>query len=200
MDTFYSCPPFDLEKVRIQKHIVRTKKDYRRYALTENGISPRGIPGHGEGLVGVDSDEHDEESHITEDLEVRTRMVDKRLKKMGSILREVVPPEFFGSEKYEILIVGWGSTYHVLKEAMAEFSGENMALLHFKQVYPLHPGTLDVIEKARRTIFVENNATSQFGKIVRLHTGYTNGESLLKYNGLPFTVEDIIEGLKKKLD
>jgi 2-oxoglutarate ferredoxin oxidoreductase subunit alpha len=200
MDTFYSCPPFDLEEVQIQKHIVSTKKDYLRYALTEDGISPRGIPGYGEGLVGVDSDEHDEASHITEDLELRTRMVEKRLKKMDLILPEIVPPEFFGNENYETLLVGWGSTYHVLKEAMAKFNSENIALLHFKQVYPLHPCTADYIEKARRTIFVENNATSQFGKIVRLYTGYTNGESLLKYSGLPFTVEDIVEGIKKKLD
>jgi len=198
MDTFYSCPPFDLEGVLVPRHIVRTKKDYQRYALTEDGISPRGIPGFGEGLVGVDSDEHDEESHITEDLELRTRMVDKRLKKMDLILPEIDPPEFLGSENYEILLVGWGSTYHVLKEAMAELKSESIALLHFNQVYPLHPGTINIIEKAQRTIFVENNATSQFRKIVKLHTGFTNGESLLKYNGLPFTVEDIVEELKKK--
>jgi 2-oxoglutarate ferredoxin oxidoreductase subunit alpha len=199
MDTFYSCLPFDPEGLDMQKHIVRTNKDYKRYALTEDGISPRGIPGFGEGLVGVDSDEHDEESHITEDLDLRTRMVDKRLKKMELILSEIIPHEFLGSENYEILCVGWGSTYHVLKEALAELHNEDIALLHFKQVYPLHPGVKDIIEKAKRTIFVENNATSQFGKIIKLNTGYTKGESLLKYNGLPFTVEEIVEGLKKKL-
>jgi 2-oxoglutarate ferredoxin oxidoreductase subunit alpha len=200
MDTFYNCPPFDLEGMNIRKHIVRTKKDYQRFALTEDGISPRGIPGFGEGLVGVDSDEHDEKSHITEDLELRTRMVDKRLKKIDLILPEIVPPEFLGSENYEILLVGWGSTYHVLKEALTEINQKEIALLHFKQVYPLHPGAIDFIAKAKRTIFVENNATSQFEKLVKLYTGYTKGESLLKYNGLPFTVEDIVEGLKKKLN
>ncbi|MGB6867015.1 MAG: 2-oxoacid:acceptor oxidoreductase subunit alpha [Candidatus Aminicenantaceae bacterium] len=199
MDSFTNIPPFDLDGIESKRHIVKTKKDYKRYVLTEDGISPRGIPGFGDGLVGVDSDEHDEESHITEDLELRTRMVDKRLKKMDLILSEIVPPEFLGSEDYEILLVGWGSTYHVLKEALAEFNSKDIALLHFKQVYPLHPGTKDFIEKAKRTIFVENNATSQFGRIVKLNTGYTTGESLLKYNGLPFTVEDIVEGLKKKL-
>jgi 2-oxoglutarate ferredoxin oxidoreductase subunit alpha len=199
MDTFYNCPPFELEGVNIQKHIVRTNKDYKRYALTEDGISPRGIPGFGEGLVGVDSDEHDEESHITEDLELRKRMVDKRLKKMDLILSDVIPPEFFGSENHEILLVGWGSTFHVIKEALEELDRKEIALLHFKQVYPLHSGTKEIIEKAERTIYIENNATSQFGKIIKLNTGYTKGESLLKYNGLPFTVEDIVEGLKKKL-
>jgi 2-oxoglutarate ferredoxin oxidoreductase subunit alpha len=77
---------------------------------------------------------------------------------------------------------------------------EDIALLHFKQVYPLHPDTKDFIKKAKSTIFIENNATSQFAKIIKLNTGYSEGESLLKYNGLPFTIEDIIEGLKKKLN
>jgi 2-oxoglutarate ferredoxin oxidoreductase subunit alpha len=200
MDTFYNCPPFDVERGDIQKHIVKTNKDYKRYSLTQNGISPRGIPGFGEGLVGVDSDEHDEESHITEDLELRTQMMDKRLRKMDQILSEVVLPEFFGSEEYEILLVGWGSTYHALKEALGVLDRTDLALLHFKQVYPLHPGTQEFIDKARRTIFVENNATSQFGKFVRLQTGFTKGESLLKYSGLPFMVEDLVDGLRKKLE
>jgi 2-oxoglutarate ferredoxin oxidoreductase subunit alpha len=199
MDTFTNCPPFNLEEVDIEKHIVRTDESYKRYVLTEDGISPRGIPGFGEGLVGVDSDEHDEESHITEDLELRTRMVDKRLKKMEKICSEIVPPEFIGKDDYKILLVGWGSTYHVLKEAFGKLGREDLAVLHFKQVYPLFPGTKDMIDKAQRTIFIENNATSQFGKIVRLNTGYTEGESLLKYNGLPFMVEDLIEALKTKL-
>lgn len=199
MDTFYNCPPFALEKMGIEKHIGRTDANYKRYALTEDGISPRGIPGFGDGLVGVDSDEHDEESHITEDLELRTRMVDKRLKKMIRILSNVVPPEFIGHDDYEILVIGWGSTYHAIKEALGVLDRKGLAHLHFKQVYPLHPGTNDFLAKAKRVIFVENNATSQFGKFVKLNTGYTRGESLLKYNGLPFTVEDIVDGLKTKL-
>lgn len=199
MDTFYDCSAFDLERVDNQRHIARTNKDYKRYRLTENGISPRGIPGFGEGLVGIDSDEHDEESHITEDLELRTRMVDKRLKKMDQILFEVVPPEFLGNDDYEILVVGWGSTYHAIKEALGILDRKDLALLHFKQVYPLHPGTKDIMEKAERTIFIENNATSQFGRIVKLNTDYTKGESLLKYSGLAFTVEEIVDGLHKKL-
>lgn len=199
MDSFYNCPPFGLEGVEIQRHIVKTNKDYKRYTLTENGISPRGIPGFGEGLVGVDSDEHDEASHITENLEMRTRMVDKRLKKMDQILLEVVPPELIGSEDYEILLIGWGSTYHVLKEALEELDRPDIAILHFKQIYPLFPGSKDFIERAKKTVFVENNATSQFRKVIRLYTGFSGGESLLKYNGLPFTVEEVVEGLKIKL-
>ncbi len=81
-DIFYNQPVFDLDGLEIENHIIKTKSDYKRYEITDSGISPRGIPGYGEGLVVVDSDEHDEEGHLTEDLDIRTKMVDKTTKKI----------------------------------------------------------------------------------------------------------------------
>ncbi len=199
MDTFYNVPPFNLEDIHVEKQIVRTDKNYKRYVITEDGVSPRGIPGFGDGLVGVDSDEHDEESHITEDLHLRTQMVDKRLRKMNLLNSEIVPPGFIGNEDYEILLIGWGSTYHAIKEAVRRLDRNDLAFLHFKQVHPLHPQTINFIEKAKRTIIIENNATSQFGKMIKLHTAGVIEGCLLKYNGLPFSVEEIVKSLKKKL-
>jgi len=81
VDSYYNTACLDLSDIDIEKHIVKTDVNYKRYKLTANGISPRGIPGLGQGLVVVDSDEHDETGHITEDLDLRTRMVNKRLGK-----------------------------------------------------------------------------------------------------------------------
>jgi 2-oxoglutarate ferredoxin oxidoreductase subunit alpha len=178
---------------------VRTGKAYKRYDLTESGISPRGIPGFGEGLVSVDSDEHDEEGHITEDLDLRTKMVNKRLKKLDLIKQEIIPPVLLGSENYTTLIVGWGSTYHPIKEAMERLERDDVSFLHFKQIYPLHPTTSDYLKKAQKTVIVENNATSQFGKLIQLSTGIEIQEKILKYNGLPFSVEEVLENLKSFL-
>jgi 2-oxoglutarate ferredoxin oxidoreductase subunit alpha len=72
LDSYAAMPPHDLSKYAVTKHVVKTEKEYKRYALAENGISPRGIPGHGEGIVCVDSDEHTQEGYITEDLDLRT--------------------------------------------------------------------------------------------------------------------------------
>ncbi|MEK7375866.1 MAG: 2-oxoacid:acceptor oxidoreductase subunit alpha, partial [Candidatus Margulisiibacteriota bacterium] len=105
MDSYNNIPALNIEDLEIKKYIIETAKDYKRYALTQDGISPRGIPGFGSGLVAVDSDEHDEEGHITEDLEVRTKMVDKRLKKLDAIKTEALPAELIGSKDYETLIV-----------------------------------------------------------------------------------------------
>lgn len=74
----------------------------KAFELTDNRISPRGIPGLGEGLVVVDSDEHDEEGHLTEDLNLRNMMVEKRLQKFEGIKKDIIPPELIGSKNYKI--------------------------------------------------------------------------------------------------
>lgn len=200
LDSYYNIPSLDVSNIKIEKCMVKTHKDYKRYKLTQEGVSPRGIPGFGEGLVVVDSDEHDEEGHITEDFEVRTKMVDKRLKKLDLMKNEVIPPELIGDKNYRSLIIGWGSTYGVVKEALEEIGKGYISFLHFKQVYPLHSQTLEYLKKAEKRVVIENNATSQLGKLIKLYTGIEVEKKILKYNGLPFSVEEVVESLKKILD
>ncbi len=196
MDSYSNVPNFDLKGMEVEKHTVKSEKEYRRYELTENGISPRAIPGFGEGLVGVDSDEHDQEAHITEDLDLRGKMVEKRLKKMESIKEEVLPPELSGNRDYRILILGWGSTHGVIKEALEKLDRKDVSFLHFKQVYPLHEETKEYLKKAEKTIIVENNATSQFGKLIKLFAGIDIKTKILKYNGLAFSVEELVDKIQ----
>lgn len=197
MDSYYNTAAPDVSKVKVEKHITRTRKDYQRYLFAKNSVSPRGVPGYGEGLVLVDSDEHDTEGHITEDLDLRIKMVDKRLKKGEFLKADIVPPKLTGPEDYKDLIVCWGSTYHIVNEAMQNLARDDVALLHFKQVYPLPDETADYLQKAEHTIIVENNATSQFGKLIKLHTGIEMGRKILKYNGLSFYAEELTEKLKE---
>jgi 2-oxoglutarate ferredoxin oxidoreductase subunit alpha len=200
MDSYYNIDSFDLSSAKVETHIVKTQKGYKRYELTENGVSPRGIPGFGEGLVVVDSDEHDTEGHITEDLDLRTRMVDKRLKKYELLKNEIIPPESIGPDDYKTLIVCWGSTYNVVNEAMKNLDRSDISFLHFKQVFPLHSKTVDCLKKADKTIIIESNATGQFSKLIKLYTGIEVDERILKYSGLSFTVEELVESLTKMLD
>jgi 2-oxoglutarate ferredoxin oxidoreductase subunit alpha len=200
IDSCYNTPINSLNFHDIENYFIETKDDYRRYELTENGISPRGIPGYGTGTVIVDSDEHDLEGHITEDFDVRTNMVNKRLKKLENIMNDIVEPILTGNEHYNNLLIGWGSTFETIKEALEKIGRDDLAFLSFSQVYPLHPKTVDYIQKAEKTIIIENNATSQFGKLIRLYTGIEIKDKILKYNGLPFSVEEIIEKVKNLLD
>jgi 2-oxoglutarate ferredoxin oxidoreductase subunit alpha len=200
MDSYYNTAAPDLSKAKIEKHITRTKKDYRRYELTQSDISPRGVPGFGAGLVAVDSDEHDTEGHITEDLELRIRMVDKRLNKGKLLKKDNIPPELTGAKNYKNLIVCWGSTHNIAEEAVQRLGRDDLALLHFKQVYPLPDQTAGYLQKAEKTIIVENNATSQFAKLIKLRTGIEIDKKILKYNGLSLYVEELAEKLKDVLN
>jgi 2-oxoglutarate ferredoxin oxidoreductase subunit alpha len=198
INLYYNLPQLDLSNVKIENHIVKTEKDYKRHKLTESGISPRGIPGYGDGLVGADSHEHDEEAHISEDLHyMRIKMVEKRLKKLNLLENNVISPELIGNENYKTLLIGWGSTFYSIKEAMELLEKEDISLLHFKQVYPLHPKTSDYLRKAEKTILIENNTTGQFGKLIKLNTGIDVDAKILKFNGLPFSVEELIDKLEK---
>jgi 2-oxoglutarate/2-oxoacid ferredoxin oxidoreductase subunit alpha len=196
VDSYYNFPAPDLSTQKIEHRFMKTDRDYARYAMTDSGISPRGIPGYGEGLVVLDSDEHDIRGHITEDYKVRKEMVDKRLRKMDLIVREAIPPELTGSTECEYLVVCWGSNYHIVREAIIELGRNDISLLHFKQLYPLHPDTPNFFSGAKNTIIIENNATSQFGSILRENTGIVIDRKILQYNGLPFSVEHLTEALK----
>jgi 2-oxoglutarate ferredoxin oxidoreductase subunit alpha len=199
VDCYYNLLVLDPVTVPIQKQIVKTAKDYKRYsyAVNADAVSPRGVPGYGEGLVHADSDEHDEDGHITEDSVTRKKMMDKRLAKLEFLKRATMPPEFYGPQDYETLVIGWGSTFGAIKEAMDNLANPKAAYLHFKQVYPLHVFAESYIKKAKKTIIVEGNATGQFAKIIKLYTGFEIQHKILKYDGIPFSVEEVEEELNK---
>lgn len=192
IDSYYDVEPFDVPEETLADNIVKTKKDYRRYHLTDNGVSPRGIPGNGEGFVCIDSDEHDEEGRITEDFSVRIQMMQKRMSKSNALEEVSIPPEFVGPEDYETLIICWGSNYNAVLESLSYLEETKTAMLHFTQVFPIPAQSLAYLEKAQRTILVENNYTGQFGKLLKLYADFEVDHKLLKYNGLPFAVEELV--------
>jgi len=129
VDSYYNIPRLDVDQAKAEEHIVETGVDYMRYQLAENGLSPRGVPGFGEGLVGVDSHEHTEDGHITEDVGLRNSMVKKRLSKLEAIRAESVPPTLVGRKDYSILVIGWGSTFHVIAEAVNSLCRDDVAFI-----------------------------------------------------------------------
>ncbi len=197
--------PFDFSRVTVERHISNEEyageKEYRRYEITENGISPRVIPGKVPGkTVLVDSDEHDETGHITESAEVRVRMNDKRLRKMEFLKEELIEPEFVGAEDFDVLLVAWGSLDGPVKEAINALNagdGEKFAALIFGDVWPLpQKALLENSAKAKRIINVEQNATGQLAAVIMECTGIRCGGSILKYDGRPISAEEIVAKLK----
>ncbi len=201
-DSQWTFERFDLSRIKYTDYRLRGDKlknipEYKRHALTKNGITPLGIPGDSEHLVVTDSDEHDEEGHIVEDAETRIRMIDKRLfKKLPLIRQEIEPPYMYGDDKPEIVLVSWGSTYGVVKEAVDVLLKNNRtAMIHFSEIYPF-PLTekfdyLNIIKNAKSAICIENNATGQFARLFRSETGYEFMIKINKYDGRPFTLDGL---------
>ena len=112
---------------------------YKRYALTKNGNSARAVPGWGDGPVSRTATNTTKRVIFPEDFGVRTAMVDKRLKKLDALTREALAPRLMGPRAMYDLLVGWGSTFDALAEALQRSGRTDAALLHFSQVYPVCP-------------------------------------------------------------
>lgn len=199
VDSYYNIPRIDVSPFKIERHVVPTDEGYKRYALTKNGVSPRGIPGSGPGLVVVDSDEHDEEGHLTENHDIRVRMVDKRLGKRALLAQEALLPILSGKIKGTTMIVCWGSLVAIAAEALKRIGRSDVSLVHFRQVYPLHPDTAKMLGKADRLVIVEGNATAQFARILQIHAGVDIETKITRYSGRTFSVEELESRLREVL-
>lgn len=190
-DSYFHVERFEVSPQQPVHHIIKTEADYKRYSLSDDGISPRGIPGYGEGFVLVDSDEHTQEGLITESMDVRNEQNAKRLKKLELIVNEAIVPEVDGYG--DIAVVGWGSTKHIIKEAVERVGDKRVSANHFSWVYPLSESQLAPLRNGR-VIVVENNATGQFAKLLQLH-GIAIHARILKSDGLSFFADELSEKL-----
>lgn len=198
LDSVTTVVPKNLKAASNERYIVETKDDYVRYALAENGVSPRGVPGYGRGLVGVDSDEHDTAGHITESSIVRMEQHGKRLSKIDGVRAEALAPVVSAkAKKAKTLIVTWGSNQGVVEEVLDRLENDDLGQIHFVQVYPLDPKGEKLFAKAEKIVVVENNATGQFADLLEREYGITVSERILKCDGNPYSVEELTKRFKK---
>jgi 2-oxoglutarate ferredoxin oxidoreductase subunit alpha len=207
-DAMVTYEPFDFEKISIDRHIsgqeaIVKGERYKRYKYTEDGVSPRIIPGKIEDqVVLVDSDEHDEYGNITESSEVRINMVDKRAKKFENLKKEVQEPWTIGEDKPEHLIVAWGSLYGAVKEAVEKLNSEGVSIgaLVFGDIWPLPTEKLSGMYKtAKNLIAVEQNSTAQLDGLIRQEMLIKCSHKILKYDGRAFSGEEIYDRLKEEV-
>jgi len=202
-DSVRDIEPFDLKKAVVQRYII-SKEDsgkitaYKRYQFTESGVSVRAIPSWIDDVIYADSDEHNEEGHITEDAGMRVKMVDKRFyKKMAGLAREVEKPLAYNLAKANTVLLGFGSTYGVIKEA-CEVSGKDFGFIHLPQVWPFPAPEVGLLLKDKKNIItVENNAGGQLGRLLFRETGIKVKSSILRYDGRPFDLEYLISRIKQ---
>lgn len=195
------APPDTAERADRHRSPPDCPVPYRRYALTSSGVSPRLTPGRSQHLVVAGSDEHTEDGHLTEDLHVRRRMVQKRLRKQDAIRREVVPPQFDGDTGPDLLLVSWGSSKGSVAEAAGQIrrDGRRVGTLQFSQVWPLVPQQfIGRLQTARQVVVVEGNATGQLARLIRRETGFHVTGRVLRYDGLPITPQYVLRELNRQ--
>ena len=207
-DSKKNITEFDLDSIEIKSGYLTDEEaaqidDYKRYKLTEDGISPLAYPGQLEDdVVLIDSDEHDEYGHIIEDSETRVKMVEKRDKKLEKLTaEELTEPEYFGPEEIDHLLISWGSTYGPLLETkkLLEEDDVKVGLLSFSDVWPLPTEKLEELAEDTELIVVENNYTAQFAKLIRMETGIKAQHNILKYDGRPFTGAEIYNRIQEEV-
>lgn len=207
-DSSWTVDPFDLEKTQHERQSLISGKDlkemspygYKRYKITESGLSPRILPGTPNQVLYADSDEHTEEGHITESAEVRQNMVKKRLRKFEGLKEEMSPPRIFPDRKADRYTVSWGSTFGAVQEAVLRLrdKGKNIGYIHFSEIYPLREDSFpSELREGAELIGVENNATGQFTRLLKMEMDVAIEKRILKFDGRPFSPQELIRRIEE---
>jgi 2-oxoglutarate/2-oxoacid ferredoxin oxidoreductase subunit alpha len=207
--SYTTVEQFDFSKMAIARGPRLTDEEanisayYQRHLVTTSGVSPRAFPGQGKALVVTDSDEHNESGHMIEDCATRQQQVEKRLRKLEGMKNEITPPEYRPAGGAKATLIGWGSTYGAIREAAALLADEGYPVntLHFSQLWPF-PAEVFVktLDPSAKNIVVEGNATGQLAALIKRETGRTASGQILKYDGRPFSPQDIVDRIRKEAE
>ncbi|MDJ0274492.1 MAG: 2-oxoacid:acceptor oxidoreductase subunit alpha [Aigarchaeota archaeon] len=184
-----------------------TGKQYKRFEITESGVSLR-VPIGTRGVTFWNTgDEHDELGHISEDPYNRTAMMEKRMRKLELAAREIPPEEkvsVYGDQSFDVWIVSWGSTKGPILDALDLLREEGFdGKLAFLQVRLLWPFPADLVREllggAKKIIDIEQNYMGQLGMLMKMAAGIEPTNRILKFNGRPFTMTELRDAIKTVL-
>jgi 2-oxoglutarate ferredoxin oxidoreductase subunit alpha len=200
--------PFDLEGMRVDRGKLLTEPElaevggYKRYKDTEDGVSPRTLPGMKKGLFDANGDDHYESGKTNEDPEVRRRLMDKRFRKLTRLIDDIPGPAAYGPEDADATIVTWGSCKGPCIEAMKILSskGKSVNMLHFIYLKPFpRKAALEKLKKAKMTIGVESNRTSQLDRLMREEIKLGVDKKIRKYDGRPYFAEPLAAQIEEAM-
>jgi 2-oxoglutarate ferredoxin oxidoreductase subunit alpha len=208
MDKFLSssvvtCKRFDPQKITINrgKLLDKVEGEYKRFAFTDDGISPRSRLGLDNGIFWNTGDERDETGHITEDPQMRIKMMDKRMSRLDLILKQVPEDEqiiSYGIHDYTI--ISWGSTKGPILDALEMLKKEGIDI-GFIQIKLIHPFPTEhvksLLENVKTIIDIEANHSGQLGKIFKQNVTREIDYFILKYSGRGMTSTEIYDSLKR---
>ena len=180
---------------------------YLRFKFTDNGVSPRAVPGVPGHIYVAATDEHDQDGTLISDEftnpTIRRQMVEKRARKMELALKEIAAPKLVGPENAAVTLVGWGSTAGVIREAVEKLAAEEGIVanqLAIKWIVPFHAEEISrLLSRSKKIIIIENNHSGQFARYLRSETGISAHGHIRKYDGEPFMPHHIVNAVKDQL-
>jgi 2-oxoglutarate ferredoxin oxidoreductase subunit alpha len=209
--SYRTVPIFDTSHLQIDRGQILSESNlvagslYKRYEHTLLGVSPRSLPGTRGGIFHTTGDEHDEFGHITENSENRVKMMQKRMHKLqlaAEAISDSKKVNFFGPKQADVTIVGWGSTKGPILDSIQDLEVDGIRC-NFLQVRYMSPFPTGLVTKylsnAKRRVLVEGNYSGQLGALIREHTGITMDSKILKYNGRPFSQNEVYEGVREAI-
>ena len=192
----------DRGRLLTQKELLRMK-EYKRYEFTPDGVSPRAIPSMKNGIHMVESNEHDERGYREEGTENRIRMMEKRMRKLRSVSKDLIPPKIWGDRIAEVGMISFGSTFGPIEEAMERLKekGVQTKFLQMRTLWPFSSQKVQAFASKCREIFVvENNYSGQLSSLIRSQVrNIPKIKSILNYSGLAFRPSDITTVMEKVL-
>ena len=195
--------PLNFDKVEIRRGKLITedlpeienKGYFKRYEVTEDGVSPRVIPGVKNGIHHVTGVEHDETGKPSEGAVNRNLQMDKRFRKVEKIKFDTPVYKNAPHDEADLLIIGFNSTRGVIEEAMGRLQKDGMKVNH-AHIRLIHPFPTDellpLVRTAKKIAVVENNATGQLANIIKMNVGHNDKiNKILKYDGNPFLPHEV---------
>jgi 2-oxoglutarate ferredoxin oxidoreductase subunit alpha len=195
--------PLEYDKIEIRRGKLVTgelppvedKGYFKRYEVTEDGVSPRVLPGMPNGIHHVTGVEHDETGKPSEVAANRKAQMDKRLRKLKNIKFNTPVHKNVKHEEADLLIVGFNSTRGAIEEAMKrlELDGLKVNHAHVRLIHPFPTNEmLPLVQAAKKVVVVEHNATGQLASLLKMNVGHADKiYSVLKYDGNPFLPHEV---------
>jgi len=206
-ESMKSTKPFDTSNLKTDRGAILSEKnlqnlDYQRFSITDSGISPRVLPGTRDGIFMTTSDEHTEYGLYNEEPELRKKLMDKRMRKLETFRKEMPLPLIYGDENADITIISWGSNKQPILEAI-EFLRNDKVKANFVNLVYIFPfpteRVIEILDKAKKSIIVEMNYSGQMEGLIKEYTGRSIGHHIRKYEGVPFTSDEIYLKIKEIL-
>jgi len=193
-----SYPFFDISSYKPDRGKLTRERveNFRRFEISDDGVSLRSIPGFGNFFI-ANSDEHDDEGFSTEEVDITTSQQEKRMKKLLTCEKEDMElPKLYGPDQADITIVSWGSNKGSILEAIKGFP--NVNFMHITWMNPFPAAFVEkVLKRAKYVIDIESNLTAQLAGVIAEKTGILIADKYLKFDGRPFFPEEIVDRLNK---